>query len=167
MLSLLKLKSLFSELTPFLFFLFFFCLLRVKRDFNKRQGNLALEQTKDSQEDNSQNNNLWSCQHFLLGTFPDFHRRTGRLFSVHLTDLRNCDHPPLEGGSMIQQTSLGSWETVAPLTNQPWASHLTTFSASVSSSKMRGYARWALLCLLLQPLYPKLHLFLLQMDIWM
>ncbi|KAM5301675.1 serine/threonine-protein kinase 32A isoform 2-T2 [Glossophaga mutica] len=31
---------------------------KVKRDFNKRQANLALEQTKDSQEENNQNNNL-------------------------------------------------------------------------------------------------------------
>ncbi|XP_036171194.1 serine/threonine-protein kinase 32A isoform X1 [Myotis myotis] len=31
---------------------------KVKRDFNKRQANLAFEQTKDPQEENSQNNNL-------------------------------------------------------------------------------------------------------------
>ncbi|XP_070270767.1 serine/threonine-protein kinase 32A isoform X2 [Myotis yumanensis] len=31
---------------------------KVKRDFNKRQANLAFEQTKDPQEENGQNNNL-------------------------------------------------------------------------------------------------------------
>lgn len=64
----------FQKLLSFIFSFLFqwinslsFLLLRVKRDFNKRKANLASEQTKDSQEEDGQNNHLWRLQH-LLGT---------------------------------------------------------------------------------------------------
>lgn len=51
--SKLKLFLFLSNNKPWLFVCFF--LLRVKRDFNKRPANLALEQTKDPQEENGPN----------------------------------------------------------------------------------------------------------------
>lgn len=100
-------------------FSFFFSLLRVKRDFNRRPANLALEQTKDPQEENGQNKK-WSPPHLRLGTFPATSGQellTVVLTSPHLTHLRKCARMPLGGGSMTETEFRVSWDLVSPQIN--------------------------------------------------
>lgn len=97
----------FPHLPPF---------LRVKRDFNKRQANLAFEQTKDPQEENGQNNNLWVINIFFLGHFlplrpasSDFHSRMGRLHTAHTLENVNAYLWGRQRETMRSSLTPGNW----------------------------------------------------------
>ena len=104
-----------------------FFLLRVKRDFNKRPASLALEQTKDPQEENGPNK-AWSPPH-LLGTLPatsgqELPANAGRelltvvLTSPHLTHLRKmCTKAFGRRQRDRHGESRVSWDGVSPLVN--------------------------------------------------